>query len=187
MKPSGLVVLLAGICCTSPGAASAPINFVCSAPLGRTSEFWQVRTESSYRLRGRIEPQELDRLPADPTRMDGHNIPSIGRGADVAISRPSEQVYLTFGVAADVEGRRLSVRAASDNEGRESVETVASLDWQPGARVSIPFEVAVEAERVSLRIGTRDIRFDIALGSGSEVRFGCEGGTFRFTDLEIDN
>lgn len=138
-------------------------------------------------MRGRIEAQELDPLPPDPMRWDGHNIPSIARGAGVTISRPWEQVYISFGVAAELEGRRLSVSAGSDNDGTESVERLPSLDWQAGARISIPFEVAVEAERVSLRIGTRDIRFDIAFGPGSEIRFGCEGGTFRFTDLEIDD
>jgi hypothetical protein len=184
MKSLHLIICFAGIAC-STSAASAPINFSCTTPLGRNSEIWQSVAAPAFRVRGRIVPIGLERLPADPLRMDGHDIPAVGRGADVMIGRRSDGSYMTLGVGADLEGRVLTIRLVSEDEGRESDEDIASLDWSPGSQVSIPFEFSVERTKTVVRVYGREFRFGIGSDPHSEVRFGCSGGAFDFYELEI--
>lgn len=184
MKSSHLLLCVAGIFC-SPSAAAAPINFSCSAPLGRNSEIWQSVTAPAFRVRGRIVPIRLERLPADPLRMDGHDILAVGRGADVMIGRRSDQTYMTLGVGAELKGQTLVVRLVSAHDGLESDEAIASLEWSPGSQISIPFEFFVEKTQTIMRVQSREFRFEIGSDPNSEVRFGCTGGTFDFYELEI--
>lgn len=184
MKSLHLIICFAAIVCSS-SAASAPFNFSCRTPLGGPSQIWQSVTAPAFRVRGRIVPIGLERLPADPFRMEGHDIPAVGRGADVMIGRRSDGTHITLGVGADLEGRTLSVGLASDDDGRESDEVIASLDWSPGSAVSIPFEFSVERTKTVVRVYGREIRFGIGSDPNSEVRFGCSGGTFDFYELEI--
>jgi len=116
--------------------------------------------------------------------MEGHDIPAVGRGADVTIGPGSDGSYIALGVAADLESRTLAVRLMSSDDGRESDEVIASLDWSPGASLSIPFEFSVEGTGTVVRVNGRDIRFGIGSDATSEVRFGCTGGSFLFSGLE---
>ena len=184
MKPLHLIVCFAGLACGS-SAASAPINFSCRTPLGSPSQIWQSVTAPAFRVRGRIVVIGLERLPEDPFRMDGHDIPDVGREAHVMLGRRSDNTHIMLGVGADLEGRTLSVGLSSDDDGRESDEVVASLDWSPGSAVSIPFELSVEKTKTIVRVQGREFRFGIGSDPNSEVRFGCSGGTFDFYELEI--
>lgn len=186
MKLSSLGALLAGLCCGS-AAAAAPITFNCTDPLGRSSDFWQVQTGSTYRVRGQIEPRRLDPLPAAPVRTESGDPLPLERGAEVMIQDPSEGTYMIFGVAADLEGRTLEIGASSRQGEQENSVSIENREWRSNTPISIPFEIAVEPERVLIRVGTREIRLDVALGSASEVRIGCIGGTFAFRSLEMND
>ena len=184
MKSLHLIVCFAGLACGS-SAASAPINFGCTTPLGRHSEIWQSVTVPTFRVRGRIVPIGLERLPADPSPMNGHDIAAVGRGADVMIGRRSDGTHISLGISADLEGRTLAVGLISEDDGRQSDDLIASLDWSPGSAVSIPFEFSITRTKTVVRVHGREFRFGIGSDPNSEVRFGCSGGSFQFYDLEI--
>lgn len=184
MKSSHLAICFAVFVCSSP-AASAPINFSCRTPLGSPSEIWQSVTAPAFRVRGRIVVIALQRLPADPFRMDGHDMPKVGRDAHVMLGRRSDGTYISLGISADLEGRTLAVGLISEDDDRQSDELIANLDWSPGSAVSIPFEFSVERTKTVVRVHGREFRFGIGSDPNSEVRFGCSGGSFQFYDLEI--
>ncbi len=184
MKSLHLIICFVGIVWSS-SAAAAPINFACTTPLRGISQIWQSVKAPAFRVRGRIVVIGLERLPADPFRMDGHDMPAVDRGAHVMIGWRSDGTYISLGISADLEGQKLAVGLISEDDDRQSDELVASLGWTPGSAVSIPFEFSVTRTKTVVRVQGREFRFGIGSDPNSEVRFGCKGGTFDFYELEI--
>jgi hypothetical protein len=186
MKVSILPILLLAM---GGEAAATPLSFVCSAPLERDSSLWKFRTAGApFRVRGRMLAVSFDPLPADPRRRDGDVTMTYTfvRGAEVLIMDDNgKNVSLSFN--ADPAGRTLEVGVTTSSGDRHDGMVVERHAAGPGTSIWVPFELSVEAARGVLRIGTREIPLDIALGASTQITVSCAGGEFWFQDLEIDS
>jgi hypothetical protein len=181
---SGLLLGLGG----NAAAMAAPLNFDCAAPIGRDSTIWRMRPEAPpFHVRGRIQPRWLYPLPANPQQMDGYSvIIADSRGVHVTIIDHDADNAIVFGVGS--EGDALHAVVTMGRDGREDSQLIESFAWRHGDQLSIAFELSILAGgRATLRVGTREIPLDIALGANSQIMVSCSGGEFGFRDLEIDN
>jgi hypothetical protein len=185
MRPSGLAALLVGIVGGSP-AAAAPFNFHCSAPPERSSQFWQDQDGTSYRLRGEIRPRALDRLPDEPRELGSGSVSYLDQGASVTVGNTDENFHVILGISAGPDGRTLEVGLASLRDGRIRTELSMTVAWQSHAGISIPFEFTIRPEEMVIRVDdAREIRLHESPELPSEIRFGCSGGEFLFSNIEI--
>ena len=185
MKAPILPILLFGMAFNS-AAEATPLSFVCAAPLERDSSLWQFRTAGApFRVRGRVLAVSFDPLPADPRRSGGDLMTqTVIRGAEVIImDDDGDSVSLSFN--ADAEGRTLEVGVTTSSGDRQDGMVVERHAAGPGTSIWVPFELSVEAARGVLRIGTREIPLDIALGASTQITVTCVGGEFWFRDLEM--
>jgi hypothetical protein len=187
MKVSILPILLVAMG-GDAAAMAAPLNFDCATPIGRDSTIWRMRLEAPpFYVRGRIMPLRLYPSPANPQQMDGYSviIPD-SRGVHVTIVDHDASNSIVFGVGP--EGDALHAVVTMGREGREDSQLIESFAWRHGDQLSIAFELSILAGgRATLRVGTREIPLDIALGANSQIMVSCSGGEFDFRDLEIDN
>lgn len=187
MKVSILPILLLAMG-GDAAAMAAPLNFDCAAPIGRDSTIWRMRPEAPpFHVRGRIMPLRLYPSPANPQQMDGYSvtIPDT-RGINVTIVDHNASNSIVFGVGS--EGDALRAFVTMGREDRQDSQLVESFAWRPGDQLSIAFQLSILAGgRATLRVGTREIPLDIALGANSQIMVSCSGGEFDFRDLEIDS
>jgi hypothetical protein len=188
MKSTAISVLLLGLI-WGGHAKAAPLSFNCSAPVWHPSHLWQFRPAGApFRVRGRILATRLDPLPADTRRREGEAIMTytLVRGAEVTLV-DDDGSNVTFSVSADPAGRTLAVGVTTTSGDRHDGTVIERLEGSLGGRAWIPFELSVEAARVVLRAGTREIPLDIALRPATQIMVSCTGGEFWFRDLELDD
>lgn len=170
---------------TAPAAAqAAPFDFACTAPLESGSEIWRTQGAATYSVRGTIRPTTLARLPPDPSIMVGNQIQPVTRAVTVVVGMPTENSYVSLQLLADLDGVALDLAVVHAIGGRDGHADLARFGWQPGAGLSVPFEIRVEPGRVIVEAAGRRTEIPLALGASSEVRIGCIGGRFHFDNID---
>ena len=187
MRPSSLIVFLAGICWSS-AAVAAPLDFGCSAPIGRKTEILYDRPGGApFQIRGRISAVRLDRLPPNPHQEHGDTVTTPRRGAEVAVFDHDQGTSVKFLVEAGRQDETMDIRFVMSRNEQSEILLAETLAWRPHTGVSIPFDLSIEAARVVLRTGTREITAEIASGSDSQISIGCTGAEVDFQRLELGN
>jgi hypothetical protein len=187
MRGTTLSILLSGLA-FPPAANATPLSFVCSAPIERESSIWQFRTAGApFRVRGRVLAVRFDPLPADTRRREGDVTMTytFNRGAEVLIM-DDDGDNVVLGFYADPQGTELQVGVATSSGERHDGMVIERMAWSPGTGSWVAFDLSIEAARVVLRIGTREIPLDIALRANSQIIVNCTGGEMWFRDLEMD-
>lgn len=154
--------------------------------MGRESNLWRIRTAGApFHVRGRMLALELDPVPPDEQRTEGDGTVisySYQRGAQLELFGENGD-GLTLHFTPDREGRMVNVDVSTSYAGHSEGGPVESYVRETG--VWIPFELFVEARRIRVRTGAREIRRDVPLGRGTQIMITCTGGRFEFRDLEL--
>jgi hypothetical protein len=186
VRMRGAYAIAAGLLLAPGMAAAAPFAYFCAAPLSHSSQMMQVQPGPTYRVRGRIGPVELERIPDPslPVPIEAHT----QRYADVMIMNfeTGRSVWLTVTPrypgtepesVADVEVQT----GIDDQHGSHQLTTLGSRGflWD-----ELPFDIEVRADRVIVTAGAAREEYAITVGPGATIYLSCIGGSFDFQGVE---
>ena len=180
-----LLAILPILLCTSAVQAE-PLNFVCNAPFGGTSQIREKQPAPSFRLSGRIEPRRLAERPAGTAQIDAHNFIDPTRLGRVEVMSVAGGDHVTLTITADPEGRTLSAVLLYSIDERVTAIDVGSYDGPvPGGRLSIPFAFLITPNSTLIQVEDRSFDLPMALTGEVDARASCRGANFNFSDLEL--
>ena len=188
-----IVMILAGsIAAAADQAADAPpMDFSCAAPLSHVSQLRVHRSGNAHRVSGSLAPVRLEPVPdnSKPILFDGHDMPSIFRGAWVEIndddSGATVAIHLTPRNRQPGGGTIVSdvvVKTWIDGEQRSYALIVnTSRDY----RDVVPFEIVAVDDRVRVEAGGKQVELIVPLGPRTVVELACVGGQFDIEGVRI--
>lgn len=184
----GAYAVAAGLLLAPGAAAAAPFTFFCVAPLAHSSELMQVQPGPAYRVRGRIGPVQLERIPDPslPVPIEAHT--QRYAGVMIINFETGKSVWLTVTprypgdeseAIADVQ-----VQTGADDE--HSIRQLTTLGSRGFIWDDLPFDIEVRPDRVIVEAGGRREEFAVAIGPGATIYLSCLGGSFDFESVAWD-
>lgn len=175
---------------TPAQTAAAPFDFFCSAPLNHYSQLRQIHAGPDYRVRGRLGPVRLERIP-DPSQPIPIAFGSISRTADVTIMNEQTNDMLVLVLAPRYQAASeatpvadVYVQTLIDGEDRSTDLTTLGgrgLLWE-----DLPFEIVVRETAVTVTAGGRQRTIEFRAGRNAALELSCLGGSFHFDDVDWD-
>ena len=175
-----------------PATAGAPLQFSCAAPLQHYGQVRQILAGPGYRVSGDMSPVTLEDIPdpALPVRMEGGNIPSHSRSADVTLASEagpwryvSLRVTPRYGMESGERVADVDVQFRSDEAGEDELRELGTIRTRGLLWEDLPFVIEAHSDRVTVEAGGRRTEVPVALGQSASLDFACIGGTFAFDDL----
>ena len=188
----GAYAIAAGLLLVPGAAEAAPFSFFCAAPLAHRSQMMQVQPGPTYRVRGRVGPVQLEDIPDPslPLRMEGHDIPSNTRSADVMFMNFETGNMVLLTVTPRYPGNEseavADVQVQTGVDGVDSIRQLTTLGSRGFMWDDLTFDIEVREDRVIVEAGGRREEFAVTIGRGAMVVFSCIGGSFDFEALDWD-
>lgn len=187
-----LFLLAVAAAATTPARDLPPMDYFCAAPVGHHSQVRIRRGGNSFRVRGLINPVQLEPVPdtSKPIEFSGNDVPYNYRGAEVEIiddeSGASVALRLVPRNRQASDGSivsDISVQTWIDGDDRSyELTTQTHRDY----RDAVPFEIVARGDRIRVQTGTKRLELNVPFGPKTRVELTCVGGRFDIEDIAIN-